>query len=111
MKKKIIIMAILVVLALIALIIMLAGIKKLPKSQIVGTWTTDGVTIYKFNKDNTGELIVSLKNYPFTYKIKNDILEIDFENERSTDSKYTYSFEENKLILKGDNGTFTFIRK
>ena len=49
--------------------------------------------------------------FPFTYKINADTLEIDFENEKSTDSKYTYKFDDNKLILNGDNGTFTFIKK
>ena len=104
-------MLVLVVVALAALIMLIMGLKKSDKDSIVGTWTTDGVTVYQFNKNNTGLLIVSLKEYEFTYKIKDDTLEIDFKNERSTDSKYTYTFEDNKLILKGDNGTFTFIKK
>ena len=111
MKKKIIIMSILVVLGLILLVVLILGIKKPSKNDLVGTWTTDGVTIYKFNKDKTGELIVSLGSYEFTYKVTEGTLAIDFKEERLTDSEYTYTFEDNKLILKGDNGTFTFIKQ
>ena len=102
---------ILIVIVIIAIIILLLGLNKTSKQSIIGTWTTDGVTIYKFNKNNTGSLIVSLKEYEFTYKINDDTLEIDFKNEKSEDSKYKYTFEDNKLILNGDNGKFTFIKK
>lgn len=111
MKKKIRIMIVLIVIVLILIVLALVGTKKTPRAQIVGTWTTDGVTIYEFEKGNTGKLIVSLGEYEFTYKITDDTLEIDFENERSSDAKYTYKIEENKLILRGDNGTYTLIRK
>ena len=111
MKKKIIIMLILIGILLIAIITLLLGLRKTPKTSIIGTWTTDGVTIYKFNKNNRGLLIVSLKEYEFRYKINNNTLEIDFENEKLEDSKYTYTFKDNKLILDGDNGKFTFIKK
>lgn len=84
--------------------------EKTNDNTIVGTWTTDGVTVYKFNKDSTGALVVPLGNYDFIYEIKNDSLFIDFTSEKSIDSKYTYHFEDDKLILKGSNGEFTFSR-
>ena len=111
MKKKIIIMSMLIVIALAILVTLILGLKHSPKGKLIGTWTTDGVTIYEFNRNNTGKLIVSVGEFSFTYKIKDNTLEIDFENEKSTDSKYTYQFDNNKLILDGDNGTFTFTRK
>ncbi len=111
MKKKIIIMIILILILIFVITILMLGGKPTSKKSIVGTWTTDGVTIYEFNRNKTGKLIVSVGEYPFTYKISGDTLEIDFENEKSTDSKYTYKFDDNKLILEGDNGTFTFIKK
>ena len=104
-------MIILIIIVICAIIVLLLGARKTPKDSILGSWTTDGVTIYEFNKDNTGKLIVSLKEYEFTYVIGNDTLLINFENEKSEDSKYTYTFEDDKLILEGDNGKFTFIRK
>ena len=80
-------------------------------SKIVGEWTTDGVTVYKFNKDNTGELIVPLSNYKFDYTIGKDKLSIDFVDKDSKDYDYTYSFKDGKLVLKGKNGDFIFKKK
>ena len=79
-------------------------------SSIIGIWTTDNVTIYEFEKNNTGVLKVPLSEYKFTYKIEKDKLYIDFENEKSEDSEYTYTLKDKKLILKGKKGTFTFKR-
>ena len=110
MKKKVKLIIAIIVLIIIGIILYLT-LNKPYKSKIIGSWTTDGITIYKFNKDNTGSLIVSLKEYNFKYKIDNKNIEIDFDNENSIDSKYTYYFEDNKLILNGDNGNFTFIKK
>ena len=111
MKKKIIIMLVLICLVIIAIIILLLGNKPSHKNKIVGSWTTDGITIYEFKKNNTGKLIVSLGEYPFTYKITDNTLEINFKDDKVTDSKFTYSIENGKLILNGDNGTFTFKKK
>lgn len=111
MKKKIIVMLILIAIVLTLIITLLLGSKKTPKKTIIGTWTTDGVTIYKFNKDNTGALVVPLHEYKFTYTLNDNTLVIDFENEKSVDATYTYSFDDNKLILEGDNGKYTFIKK
>ena len=111
MKKKIIIILVIVLFIAVSLIIIFSKKENAPRNKLVGTWTTDGVTIYQFDKDNTGKLIVSLGEYEFTYKIDDDKLYIDFKNEESTDSEYTYVFEDNRLVLKGDNGIFTFIKK
>ena len=111
MKKKITIMIVLIIIVLCLIIALVLGLKKSPKQTLIGTWTTDGVTIYKFNKDKTGALVLPLHEYKFTYTLKDDTLAIDFENEKSEDTTYTYHFEDNKLILEGDNGKFTFIKK
>ena len=106
-------MIICIIILIIAIILTISSFGKNKNNQnnFIGSWTNDGITVYKFNKDNTGELIVSLTEYEFTYKIEDKTLYIDFENEKSTDSQYSYSFEKDKLILKGDNGTFTFTKK
>ncbi len=77
---------------------------------LVGKWTTDGNTIYAFNEDGRGVLIVPVTNLPFTYKFENNRLFIDFENEDSEDTYYTYEVTENKLTLKNINGIFEFSR-
>jgi len=80
------------------------------KNKFIGSWTTDGVTIYEFKKDNTGTLKVSLTEYNFDYKVEKNKIFIDFENEKSHDSEYIYSFQGDKLVLEGANGKFTFIK-
>ncbi len=81
------------------------------QDQLVGSWTADGVTIYEFNKDNNGKLKLPLTDYYFTYKLEDNNIYIDFENEKSTDSEYEIAFENDRLIFKGINqtiGTYTF---
>lgn len=100
------------ILILVLIVITIIGvILFITRNKFVGTWTTDGVTVYKFNKDNTGYLIVPLSEYKFTYKIKKNKLYIDFENETSEDSEYEYTFNKEKMILKGKYGTFEFTKK
>ena len=104
---------ILLIISIIAILFLIFVIIKKPEEKeksktIIGTWTTDGVTNYQFNKNGTGILIVPLSEYEFTYKMEDDSLLIDFKNEKSTDSKYKFYFEDEKLILEGTNGKFTF---
>ena len=108
-KRRIKKISLIIILIIIIAIILFIIFKK-DKDKLIGSWTTDGVTIYEFNNDNTGYLKVSLGKHEFTYKIEDDKLFIDFKNEKSTDSEYTYSFKDGKLILKGRNGTFTFTK-
>ena len=103
--KKILILACIIIVVCVALIFIFNG-----KNKFIGSWTTDGVTIYEFRKDNTGVLKVSLSDYDFKYEIKDDKLYIDFKNPKSEDSEYTYEFKDDKLILTGKYGVFTFKR-
>ena len=107
--KKKLILTIIIVIVLIVIVIVKFTLND--SKRIIGLWTTDGVTVYEFNKDNTGTLILPLSKYKFTYKIEKKKLYIDFENEKSEDSEYEYSFSKKKLILNGDNGTYIFSRK
>ena len=111
MKKKRKFKNLAILLCFLVIIILVIKVVFSDKLKLVGTWTNDNVTIYEFYKNNTGKLIVSLHEYEFNYKLKDNYLYIDFENEKSEDSKYSYSFKEKKLILKNENGTFTFIKK
>jgi len=109
-KNKNIALIILIIITLVLIIILLFKLKP-NKNKIIGTWTTDGVTIYEFKKHNKGILTLPLSSYKFTYKIDDDKLFIDFENENSADSQYNYSIDNGKLTLKGDKGTFIFTKK
>lgn len=96
---------------LFVIIILIIKVNFSKESKLIGTWTSDNITIYKFNKKNTGKLIVSLSEYEFKYKIKDKYLYIDFKNDKLEHSKYSYSLKNNKLILKNHKGTFTFNKK
>jgi len=107
-KKYIIILVSVIAILFLTCVIFVIPKHKEESKNIIGTWTTDGVTIYQFNENGIGKLIVPLSDYDFTYKIENDSLSIDFKNEKSIDSKYIYYFEEDNLILGGSNGKFIF---
>ena len=82
--------------------------------RLIDTWTTDGVTVYEFDNKGKGAMKLPSSEYKFTYVINDNKLYIDFESEKAVDSNYEYSFENDKLILKGINattGTYTFQKK
>ena len=115
-KKYIIIMIIIIV---IIICIFVLGIStqnrnKNKTDEIIGTWTTDEVTVYEFDGKGNGKLILPSSQYNFTYTLNENIIHIDFESEKATDSDYIYSLDEGKLILNGTNttaGTYTFTKK
>jgi len=82
--------------------------------RLVSTWTTDGTTVYEFESNGKGTMKVPSSEYKFTYVLNDNKLYIDFESDKAVDSNYEYSFENDKLILKGINsttGTYTFTKK
>ena len=111
-KKNLVVMVCLLIIVLIGLIFVIKALTR-NKNELVGMWTTDGNTVYQFDEDYTGKLIVHLSEYKFTYKVDGDKLTIDFENnEKSTDVDCNYSIEDGKLVLTNFNGrTYTFTRK
>ena len=113
LKVKSIVILLLIVLLIVVAVCLIFTLK--PKDNIqnklIGSWTTDGVTIYEFKEDGIGFLKTSLKEYQFTYTINNNKIFIDFKNEKSEDVEYTYTLEDDKLTLKSKNGLFNFVRK
>jgi hypothetical protein len=107
LNKKLILFVALFIL-LIALISILLLNKK--NNPLIGKWTTEQGTIYQFDKDYTGKLIVSVGEYKFKYTLEDDTVFVDFESESSVDTKFNYRFEDDKLILESKNGTFTFTK-
>ncbi len=108
-KKNVILCIVLI----IGIILVMLGIFKVinSKNKLIGSWTTDGVTVYEFNKNGKGKLILPLAEYEFNYKTKSNKLSIDFINDKSEDSDYTYSFKMKKLVLEGEKGVFIFSKK
>lgn len=112
---------ILIGIVLVIIIIVISGFvknsgqnSKTVDERLIDTWTTDGVTVYEFDNKGKGAMKLPSAEYKFTYVINDNKLYIDFESEKAIDSDYEYSFENDKLILRGINattGTYTFQRK
>ena len=62
----------------------------------------------KCGKKSMAKKVMSKGEYKFNYKIEDNKLYIDFANEKSEDTTYTYSLKKEKLTLKSKNGTFVF---
>lgn len=100
------------IIAIIALAIIILFIVN--KDKLYGSWTTDGVTIYKFNGKGKGALITSLSRYEFNYKIKKNKLYIDFLSDKAKDASYEFSIDEDKLVVDGidqTTGSYTMTKK
>ena len=64
-----------------------------------GTWDLDGITVYQFDGKGNGALKLPDNTYSFTYKMKDNSLSIDFESESARDITYTFTVENEKLLL------------
>lgn len=84
---------------------------------LMGTWDLDGTTVYQFNGNGEGAMILPSKSYAFRYSINEDAhtVSIDFEDERATDYTYDYQVSKDALILSGSVGkesfTYEFTKK
>lgn len=64
-----------------------------------GTWDLDGITVYQFDGKGNGSLKLPDNTYLFTYKMNDNSLSIDFESEAARDITYTFTVENEKLLL------------
>lgn len=74
-------------------------------SPLVGQWSLDGVTSYAFYKDGKGALMLPTAEYAFTYKVEENVLYLDYADEKAKDAQYVYEIKGDKLILTGGNTT------
>ncbi|MBR3163345.1 MAG: hypothetical protein IKF17_04535 [Clostridia bacterium] len=108
--KKIIIFIVLILTIVIAVDVLI----NMRKDKLFGSWTTDGITIYKFNGKGQGYLVTTLSRYEFNYKIKKNELYIDFLSDKAKDANYEFSIDEDKLVVDGideTTGSYTMTRK
>lgn len=91
----------LILIAIAIVMFLIFGVSKLTKKKdIYGTWKLDEITSYQFNKDNTGNLILSTGNaYAFTYQKDESTLKIDFEDNALTDTAFEYVQKDKELTL------------
>lgn len=69
-----------------------------------GTWSIDDITAYQFDGKGSGALVLPDSQYPFAYKISEDVLHIDFESEEARDFDYFFTLEGSRLMLTGGEG-------
>ena len=100
MSKTIIKKFILIILLMLIVLYILFFIKSGKENQVMGLWDVDGNTQYEFAKNGSGKIIVPLKEIKFTYVIRNNVLSIDFEDEKSIDTEYEFKITNNVLELK-----------
>ena len=81
---------------------------------LVGSWDsvdTPG-TIYTFNEDNTGNLLVLNSEVPFTYEIKDNTVTLSSEIDKGNPDTFVFAVEGDKLTLTSNDGTsLTFTKK
>ena len=75
-----------------------------------GTWDMDGTTVYQFEGNGKGAMILPSNTYTFKYTINEEekTVSIDFEDEKANDYTYNYEVTKDKLILSGSEGKESF---
>lgn len=106
-NKKMLLIGIIII-VIIAVLIFLVFKLKNSKNIFLGTWQSEGGTIYEFKKNKEGVMKTSLSEYKFIYKIENNIISIDFDDKKAIDTDYEFSCKKDKCEMKSDRGTFIF---
>lgn len=75
-----------------------------------GTWDMDGTTVYQFEGNGKGAMILPSNTYSFKYTINEEekTVSIDFEDEKATDYTYSYTIDKDRLTLFGSVGKENF---
>ena len=104
MKKTILLIGVIAVLAAALFVLTGCGEKKEEANTIIGSWQhTSGYT-YTFNNDKTGSYSLSGTEMKFTYEDKGDKVSILYTGNTQA-SEYAYRIEGNKLIIKDSLGS------
>ena len=90
---------------LILIIVLIAKGCSGSKNDIVGTWSLDNLTVYHFEKDSTGAMLLSNSRYDYSFKVKGENLHIDYKDDILVDGSYLFTVEGDTLILIGGEGT------
>ncbi len=69
------------------------------QNPLLGLWSVDGVTKYRFEQDSRGDLVLPTADYPFTYTIEDGVIHIDFKNDTLTDASYEFILDGDTLTL------------
>lgn len=89
------------------LLVVVLVVVLLPKeaSPLKGTWAYGEMASIQFSGRNSGMIILSDVECPFTYTLKENALQLSFGNTYITNAAYTFTVEDDTLILSGGDGT------
>lgn len=73
--------------------------------QFQGKWVYDEYTAYEFDGAGNGCMCLEDIHYKYTYTVDNNELKIDFKDDSLHDCTYTFTLNDNKLMLVGGEGT------
>ena len=96
--------SVLLIVIIVAIILIVKGCSG-ATDALAGTWDLDSNTTYEFDGKGSGEMLLTLADYDFTYEIKDNQLYIDFVNESAHDATYEFSVKGDTLTLIGGEGT------
>lgn len=100
---------------MLLVVLIIVAVILFQKDELKGTWNYDETTVYQFDGDGKGTLVLPSKNYEFNYEIKKNELFIDFLDEKARDFVYKFEVDKDMLILVDKKGeekvTYTMKRK
>ena len=98
------VLSVITIILIVGIFLVIRGLRK-SSTQLKGTWSYDEVTIYQFDGEGHGSLVLPLGTYGFSYTVENDLLKLDFIDESILDQSYNYSLTQDILIMTGQDGT------
>lgn len=79
--------------------------EKESNSFLKGIYVYEENVKYTFDGKGNGALIMENEENKYTYKVEDNRILINFEDEDFQDATYSYSLEDNTLKLVGEEGT------
>lgn len=107
-RKIILISALALALVIFVVILLFKGCSndQNTNAELTGVWYYDQYTEYEFDSEGNGCMCLDGNNhFEFTYKTEDGTLHLDFALDYVTDCQYTYTVDDDKLILVGGEGT------
>ena len=83
-----------------------AGETRTTGEDLAGTWAADEVTIYRFDGDGAGRLILPEHSCGFTYALEDGELVLKFESDRIGTVRFLFTLDEEALVLERTEGGF-----
>lgn len=74
-------------------------------NELLGVWQYDQYTQYEFSEKGHGCLCVDDVHYEYQYSVSGKTIKLDFTENIVRDCEYTFSIENDVLMLVGGEGT------